>query len=161
MREQYRAVRNRFQNLFLQTAVLAMFVLSGSGVLPCLLGTMAEIDGGHSVGLTRAGGLTLIVLGHTPDAGAQAATAAKAHDHSLMAVVMVAFSEAEHGDHVIAFSQSEFSREAGVRQVSTPGFVALLQPPLPTSARFASAHFFPSVSPITSISRTRSMVLRI
>lgn len=105
-------MRNPFRNLLLQTAVLVMFVLSGSGLLPCLLGGLAKLDGGHRVGVTQTGGATVIVLGHEPDAGPVERIASR-HQHSLLADVVLSFSAGRGGetDHLIAISSSEFSRQ--------------------------------------------------
>lgn len=106
-------MRNRFRNPIIRLTVLVMFALSGSGLLPTLLGGLAKLDGEHSVGVTQTCGATVIVLGHAQSVDDPVAPSAASHRHSGLADFVLAFgaSEERDNDHLIAFSHSEFSRE--------------------------------------------------
>ena len=155
---------NRLRNLALQTAVLVMFVLSGSGVLPCLLGALAKLDGGHTVGVRQADGMTVIVLGHDSETENRVPLQLAGHNHSKLADLVLTFgaSGEREGDHLIAFAQSAASREREGQRVTPPLFVPLLlvETPSPVAPSASVADLSPLIR-FSSTAHLRSVVLRV
>jgi len=143
----------------MQIAVLAMFVMSGSGLLPGLLGALAKLDGEHSVGITREAGATVIVLGHRDET--RSGSFAIAHRHSALMDVVVSYaaSSDRESDHLIAFTHAEFSREYDESRPAPAAVVRVvsLLPPLDRPIVTRRSHL--PVSPVAATAQLRTVVL--
>lgn len=154
----------RFRQPMLHLAVLAMFVMSGSGLFPSLLGALAKLDGEHSVGITREVGATVIVLGHVRSGENPVATANASHRHSGLADFVLAFGASQgcNSDHLIAFSHSDFSRESDdSRIVVSEPVLRIVDLPAPV-VRAVAHSSVRSLSPSpAATARLRTIVLQV